>query len=250
MNKKIIIFLSIVILIITIIVFLIFINNKTGSSESKLLPVEYENESQNEMENIIEESDTQEKIINMIENQGFSANEDIYELAQEYDGRETIVIKASVQYKVALAGMIKQAVPDFNEINNLLEKAPTHTGVWVEENSRSEFLEILKNITNGNYNIDENGFLIKNQVLFPNNYDKIIIDMIDDGGLYIFDISSITYLVDEVTGEIKEYPFEDMDPNQEYEYFESDNKYMFIISENIQEKINKQEALKKILENK
>ena len=47
-----------------------------------------------------------------------------------------------------------------------------------------------------------------------------------------------------------EYPFEDMDPHQGYEYFENENKYMFIISENKQKQINQQDALKEILENK
>ena len=79
---------------------------------------------------------------------------------------------------------------------------------------------------------------------------KIILDMMTNGSLYVFDINSVTYLVDQVTGEITEYPFEEMDPYQEYEYFESDNKYMFIISKNNQGKISKKEALKNILQNK
>ena len=249
MNKKIIICIFSIILVILIIAGVILVNkNSDTGSGKKPLPVDYENE--NKEENIVEEKETQEKITNMIENQGFSANENMYELAEEYDGRQTLIVKSSIQYKVALSGMLKKEKPEFQEIDELLKKAPSHTGIFIEENSRKEFLDILKDIVNGSYDIDEDGFLVKKQVLIPNDYDKIILDMISNGSLYVFDINSVTYLVDQVTGEITEYPFEEMDPYQEYEYFESDNKYMFIISKNNQEKISKKEALKNILENK
>ena len=81
-----------------------------------------------------------------------------------------------------------------------------------------------------------------------NEYDKSISKMLTDEKLHIFDISSITYVVDEVTGEIQEYPFEEMDPNTEYEYFESDNKEMFIMSENKSGKVNQEDILKNILQ--
>ncbi len=244
MKKKTVFFLSIICIII-IIFSVIILNNKTGSEETSTLPVDY-----NEEISQTEENETQNKINNIIQERGFTENEDIYELAEEYDGRETLIIKSSIQYKVALAGMIKNDIPNFSEIDSLLEKAPTHTGIWIEESSREIFLNMIKNITNGNYDIDGDGFLIKKSSINNNNYDEIIGNMLSDGGLYIFDISSITYLVDEVTGEIQNYPFEDMDPYQGYEYFESDNKYMFIISENKLGKISLTDTLKEILENK
>ena len=105
----------------------------------------------------------------------------------------------------------------------------------------------MKKITNNSYKIDEDGFLVQASGINPNKQDKVIIRMISDGKLYIFDINSVTYLVDEVTGEIQEYPFEDMDPDQGYEYFQSDDNYLFIISENNQGKINQEEELKNII---
>ena len=134
MNKKIIICIFTIILVILIITGVILINNNsnTGSGETPL-PVDYENE--NKEENIIEKKETQEKITNMIENQGFSANENMYELAEEYDGRQTLIVKSSIQYKVALSGMLKKEKPEFQEIDELLKKAPSHTGIFIEETS-------------------------------------------------------------------------------------------------------------------
>ena len=72
--------------------------------------------------------------------------------------------------------------------------------------------------------------------------------MITSNNLYIIDISSKYYMLDEVTGEVVENPFEDMAPYSPYETFESENKTIYFISENNQGKINQEEALKEILE--
>ena len=253
MKKKTIITFSIIILSLIILITVFFtykmLKSKPKSGDIDQNKIEQENLSFNEQveENISEEE--QSKIENIIENQGFDADENIYELGTEYDGREVVVVKSSVQYKVALAGIIKGAKPEFSEIDSLLEQAPTHTGIWIEKNSRNNFLEIINKITDGKYEINDDGFLVQTQTS-ENNYDKKIGEMLSDKSLYVFDISSTTYLVDEATGNIGEYPFEEMDPHQGYEYFESENKYMFIISENKQKQINQQEALKEILENK
>ena len=72
--------------------------------------------------------------------------------------------------------------------------------------------------------------------------------MLTDQTLYIFDINSTTYTIDEVTGEIQEYPFEQMDPYTPYEYFENENQKLYLISQNTQGKTNQQETLQQILE--
>lgn len=240
MKKKILICISILILISAV----FFITRKAvkmGSEEDiSSLPVDYINENSEEINN-------QEEITNIIEKQGLKADENIYEIAKEYDGREAIVVKSNIKYKVALVGMIEDQKPEISNINEILEKAPKHTGIWVPEKSREKFLKILKKITNATYSINEDGFLVQKENWILNEYDKSISKMLADENLHIFDISSITYIVDEVTGEIQEYPFEEMDPNTEYEYFESDNKDMFIISENKSGKVNQEEVLKDIL---
>lgn len=241
MIKKIAICLSII-MIISIIFFIVFKQKETGSEEQiSSLPVTYEEEKEEE------NTQEQEQIIKIIENQGLEADENLYEIAAEYDGREVVRVKPNIQYQVALAGMLKKDIPEFSEINELLKRAPTHTGIWIEETAREKFLSILKKITNANYEVDEEGFLVQNTTWNMNKYDKQIKQMLSDEILYVFAISSKTYIVDEVTGEIQEYPFEEMDPYTEYEYFASEDKEMFVVSENLEGRVNQEKILKGIL---
>lgn len=242
MRKKIIICLILIIAIL--IIFFITRKNVESGSEEQIpsLPIDYsEKNNENDEKN-------KEEVIKILEDQGLQANENIYELAQEYDGREVVVVKSSIKYKVALAGSIKRQKPEFSEINNILENAPKHTGIWVPESSREKFLDIIKDITKAIYSINEDGFLTQKETWMMNSYDQSISKMLNDEKLHIFDISSLTYLVDEVTGEIQEYPFEEMDPYTEYEYFSDDDKEIFIISEGKEGKVNSKDCLVKIFE--
>lgn len=246
MKKKVIISSIVLIIILIVILVAFFITKKSqqdGSGENiSSLPISYEEENE---ENSKQD---QEQISQITENQGLQADENIYEIATEYDGREVVRVKPNIQYKVALAGMIKKEIPDFSELDDLLTQAPTHTGIWIEETSRESFLNILNNIADSEYEINEDGFLIKKENGKMNDYDKKIKEMLSDETLHIFDINSTTYIVDEVTGEIQEYPFEEMDPYTEYEYFSTDDKEMFIISANSYGKVNQEEVLKGIFD--
>lgn len=246
MKKKVIISSIVLIIILIVILVAFFITKKSqqdGSEENiSSLPISYEEENE---ENSKQD---QEQISQITENQGLQADENIYEIATEYDGREVVRVKPNIQYKVALAGMIKKEIPDFSELDDLLTQAPTHTGIWIEETSRESFLNILNNIADSEYEINEEGFLIKKENGKMNDYDKKIQEMLSDETLHIFDINSTTYIVDEVTGEIQEYPFEEMDPYTEYEYFSTDDKEMFIISANSYGKVNQEEVLKGIFD--
>ena len=244
MKKKVIISSIVLIVIVIFILVIFFITKKSqqdGSGENiSSLPISYEEENE---ENSKQD---QEQISQITENQGLQADENIYEIATEYDGREVVRVKPNIQYKVALAGMIKKEIPDFSELDDLLTQAPTHTGIWIEETSRESFLNILNNIADSEYEINEDGFLIKKENGKMNDYDKKIKEMLSDETLHIFDINSTTYIVDEVTGEIQEYPFEEMVPYTEYDFFSSDNKEMFIISAHSYGKVNQEEILKGI----
>ena len=246
MKKKVIISSIVLIVIVIFILVIFFITKKSqqdGSGENiSSLPISYEEENEEKSKQ------DQEQISQITENQGLQADENIYEIATEYDGREVVRVKPNIQYKVALAGMIKKEIPDFSELDDLLTQAPTHTGIWIEETSRESFLNILNNIADSEYEINEEGFLIKKENGKMNDYDKKIQEMLSDETLHIFDINSTTYIVDEVTGEIQEYPFEEMDPYTEYEYFSTDDKEMFIISANSYGKVNQEEILKGIFD--
>ena len=68
-------------------------------------------------------------------------------------------IKENVQYEVDLAGIIKNALPKEEELNNLLEKAPNYSGIWVSKQSRESFSKLLKNNGITNFIIDDDGYL-------------------------------------------------------------------------------------------
>lgn len=180
---------------------------------------------------------------------GYTADTDMYEIATEYDGREVVIIKPNIQYQVALAGAIKKDLPKFSELDEILTNGPNTNGIWIERSSREKFLKILKEITECNYTINEDGFLVQEENEKNNKYDKKIKQMIEKEKQYIFDISSICYIVDEVTGDIQEYPFEEMDPYQPFEYFESENKTLFVITSNSNEKLQYEDIIKEIIEN-
>ena len=65
-----------------------------------------------------------------------------------------------------------------------------------------------------------------------NDNDKKIEKIIKGKKQYILDISSVCYIVDDITGEILDYNFENMDKYQTYEYFEDSNKSIVFITEN------------------
>ena len=242
MKKKIAICI-IILVIISIIFFITYKIKKEANKENKELLIDYSNIE----ENISEEDE--KKVDGIAENQGFTGESNIYEMATEYDGRETVRIKPFIAYKVAISGAIMKEVPEFSKIDEILLKAPTHTGIWITENSREEFLNLLSKCAKATYTIDNDGYLKQEEKAFMNKYDKKINKMLFSSNLYVFDISSVSYLVDEVTGEIQEYPFEEMDPYTRYEYFEAENKQLYVISENKSGKVNQEDVLKEILEN-
>jgi len=232
-----------IITIATVITIAIVISNKKNNNHQELqtFPISYEepkNEGSIEDEN---------KIKNIANEQGINVDTNIYDIKKEYDGREYISIKDSVKYNVVLSGIIKKEKPELNEIDELLTRAPVHTGIWIEENSRDTFLEIIKQITNANYIINEEGFLEQTESLIMNSCDKKIKEMLSENKLFIFTINSECYIIDDVTGEIVLYPFEEMEPEQGAEIFENDNKYIFIISENKLGKAEPKEIIKSIL---
>lgn len=214
MKKRVIIVL-IILMIVAVIFFIVYKNVRSGSEEEiSSLPINYiENQENTIAEDNLQENDNeekddnQEKIEQITENQGLQGNTNFYELVTEYDGRETLTIKPWIQYQVALIGAIKKSTPEFSEMNQILEIAPKHTGIWVTESSRDKFLEILKSITKADYEITDDGYLLQKEKAFMNKYDSKIGEMLKQNCLYVFDINSNSYLVDEVTGKIRRISF-------------------------------------------
>ena len=190
-----------------------------------------------------------EKKTEIIEETGKQGDSDLYEIQEGEDSVKIATIKSSVKYKVAFAGMIKNKVPEKEELDDLLEKNhPKYAGIWIKSESQSEFLKYISSVTKSEYEINENGYLkIKNKKN-QNEYDKKIEEIINGNKLYIIDISSTCYIVDEITGEILDYNFEDMDEYQTYQYFEDGDKKIIFITENQNNQLTVKEIIESVIE--
>ena len=231
MKKKIIMIGACIVIAISILFFVKLYKNKFGSGKGSL------------------PNENKEKIEQISRDLGYTADTDMYEITTEYDGREVVIIKPSIEYQVALAGAIKEGQPQFDELDEILENGPKSYGIWIEKSSREKFLQILKGVTESDYTINDDGYLFQVEKEHANKYDEKIKKMLEKECLYVFDISSICYIVDDVTGKIEEYPFEEMDAYQAFEYFETDDKLLFVITSNKDGKLKYTDIVKEILDN-
>ena len=105
----------------------------------------------------IEEGNTEntDKTVEEIKQEiGATADEDLYEVQKEYDGREILVIKPDAQYKTVLAGILKNGKPTEQDIEKL-DLSNFHKGIWISETSREKFLQILEKCEIENFKIDK-----------------------------------------------------------------------------------------------
>ena len=111
-KKKIIIF-TVILLIILIIILILLFNKRIQKDNNQNNFEQYgEQVDKNQIE--YQPNVTVEELKNEI---GATGNTDIYEVEQEYDGRNIITVKPNIKYKVAFAGMIKKAKPSMNELD-------------------------------------------------------------------------------------------------------------------------------------
>lgn len=155
-----------------------------------------------------------------------------------------------MQYVVALAGIVKNDIPTEEEVYTLLEQAPRHNGIWIEKNSREDFMVLLQENNINNFSINKNGYLESNKKDIQTEQEKQLKEMIDSNKLYIIDMSGKTYQRDYLTGEIVEYPFEDMDPYQTIEPYKIENSAILAITSNKENKLEQKEILDAILQNR
>lgn len=228
-NKKVIAFIIIAFIIILIIIFALFQHKKDKDKNNQIEANIIEEIDKNQI--AYQENVTVDELKNEI---GATGNTDIYEVQQEYDGRNIITVKANIKYKVAFAGMIKKSTPKMEELDEILNKnLPRENGIWVEEQSRDKILEMFNNDkVNSKYVIDGDGYLKIQDKNSQNEIDKKLEKIINGNKQYILDISSVCYIVDEITGEILDYNFENMDKYQTYEYFEDNDRMIIFITQN------------------
>ena len=174
---------------------------------------------------------------------GATASEDIYEIQKEYDGREILSIKPDIQYQTVLTGILKNEKPSLQDIQQL-DISNFHKGVWISEVSRDKFLQILKKCKIENFEIDSDGYLYKKQDS-SNELSLKLENLINSNELIIIDITGTCYIRDEMTGDIVEYPFKDMDLYQICEIFTIEKSTIFVITTN---DVEENDILESILE--
>lgn len=259
------IIISIIITILMIMGIIIFLNkNKLNKSEETELNIvknentinEAKKEQNNNLnENELEEQEEIQKYENTNKNEiekikneiNATANSEIYYVEEEYDGRKILQIKPEVQYDIDLASILKNGKPNENEIKELIAKKPKNTGIWISDQSKEKFTKLLKDNNISNFEISEDGYLNIEENSNNENTKKLY-NMTKSNKLYIINITKIAYERDYITGEIIEYPFEDMDPMQEIQSYEKNNNIILNITTNQKGKLTEKEILDAILQ--
>ena len=206
--KKIIIQIILIIIVLGFIIagitYLINKNNKKNELDAKYEELKNESVMYDESANIEE----------LKEEYNMEGDSELYEIQTEYDGRKVLTVKASENYKVAFAGLIKKAKPTLDEASQIFEEQyPTQNGIWIEPESREKILNYLNSELKSKYEIDENGY-IKFAEYQKTNNDEILKNIIAGEKQYIIGISGITYYIDSLTGDIFDNPYEEFDSNQ------------------------------------
>ncbi len=237
MKKKILIVIFILLILIISVTIYFYLKNK-DNKEIEIDEIKKEEqlteEEKNEIDKIKQET-------------GKQGETEIYEIQDSYN-TQIATVKSSVKYKVAFAGMIKKDFPKMDELNLIIEEYhPKYAGIWIDENNREEFLKYLSEIANSEYKIDENGYLRIENKNTPNSVDKKIEKIIKGKELSIISISSVCYIVDEITGEILDQPFEKIDQYQTYEYFEDGDKKIIFITENSKKQMTSKEIIQSVI---
>lgn len=234
MKKNILIFLLLAIVVV-IVIGLIFNNKK-------------ENSDQNILQNEIKSDEFMNRIVSTDSNEiNATGQTDIYQIEEEYDGRKIIQVKPDVQYQVALAGIIKNGIPAEDEINTILEQAPNSSGMWISESSREKFMELLNSNNIVDFEITNEGYLKCNKQENLTEQEEKLKDMAESDKLYVIDVSGKTYQRDYISGEVIEYPFEEMDPYQVLEPYEIENSIILGVTSNKENRLSNKEILDAII---
>lgn len=236
--KKNILIIVLLLILVSITAFLIFYNKKENTLQNEIKSNEFMNE--------MLSTDTNE--INAIKNEiNATGQTDIYQIEEEYDGRKIIQVKPDVQYQVALAGIIKNSIPAEDEINTILEQAPTSSGMWISKSSREKFMDLLNSNNIVDFKITNEGYLKCNKQDNLTEQEEKLKNMSESDKLYVIDMLGKTYQRDYISGEIVEYPFEEMDSYQAVEIYKVENSIIFGVTSNKENRLSNKEILDAII---
>lgn len=191
---------------------------------------------------------SKEEVNDLKEDIGVSGDTDLYQIQTEYDGNKTLDIKPEIQYKVAFAGIIEQKVPKLENVDTIFNKNyPKNYGVWIDSTSREKFLTMLKENTNNEYEITEEGFLKIKKENNSTDIDNSLKEIIQSNKRYIITISGIYYEIDRVTGEILDNFYEDMDPMQATKGVDNKDDIIIYLTTNTEKRLTTKEILYELI---
>ena len=191
---------------------------------------------------------SKEEVNDLKEDIGVSGDTDLYQIQTEYDGNKTLDIKPEIQYKVAFAGIIEQKIPKLEDIDTIFyTKYPKDYGIWIDSTSREKFLTMLKENTNNEYEITEEGFLKIKKENNSTDIDNSLKEMIQSNKRYIITISGIYYEIDRVTGEILDNFYEDMDPMQATKNVDNKDDIIIYLTTNTEKRLTTKEILYELI---
>lgn len=191
---------------------------------------------------------SKEEVNDLKEDIGVSGDTDLYQIQTEYDGNKNLDIKPEIQYKVAFAGIIEQKIPKLEDIDTIFyTKYPKDYGIWIDSTSREKFLTMLKENTNNEYEITEEGFLKIKKENNSTDIDNSLKEMIQSNKRYIITISGIYYEIDRVTGEILDNFYEDMDPMQATKNVDNKDDIIIYLTTNTEKRLTTKEILYELI---
>ena len=191
-RKKIIIFVSIL-LVIIILAVVIYMVQKDKTKEKNEV-------GQNQEKNNTEQTNTVEELMQEVNS---TADPDIYEVATEYDGREVLSVKTSMQFSVAFAGKINENIKNIDEAQKITqEKLPLSNGIYLG-NKDNEILEYINKYTNCKYSVSDTGFLQIQENNEKNEFDNRIQTVMQSNNLYIIYCDGEIKIIDNINGEIR-----------------------------------------------
>lgn len=226
LSKTLIISVIIVVSIIVTFIIIRYNSNKINKSSNKNIYNSVENntnsdKTNNDVGNTSNYS-TETTVTELKEKRHITGPEEIYNIVFDEDSnQELLVVKQDIIYNVMLAGVIKQAPPLYEDIDNILKDKPIKKGIWIEQNSRSDILSIINKVTENSYTIDNNGYLKlsdANKIISDNAYYNRINRMISGDKTIILQICDKYYSVDSFTGDVVEYPFVRLDRHSVLDY--------------------------------
>ena len=106
---------------------------------------------------------------------------------------------------------------------------------------------MLKENTNNEYEITEEGFLKIKKENNSTDIDNSLKEMIQSNKRYIITISGIYYEIDRVTGEILDNFYEDMDPMQATKSVDNKDDIIIYLTTNTEKRLTTKEILYELI---